>query len=105
MVYLLRALGWLIFGSGALLFIVTGGFTAVREGNALTMVAGVMMPVGMFVTATCTMVHNWRVLRRRRAQEAAEEPASPASPGAPEKQYRVRPLKKPEAPSDAGQAE
>lgn len=65
MVLALRALGWLLFGAGAILFIALGGFGAVRDGNVVAMVAGVLMPVGMFVTALCTVIARWAEMRRR----------------------------------------
>ncbi|MBI2931690.1 MAG: hypothetical protein HYY16_08565 [Planctomycetes bacterium] len=89
MTYVFRALGWLLFGAGAIVFIGTGGFTAVRDGSVLTMAAGILMPVGMFITAMSNVIRTWKWMRAR-----PEKPESQPSedPPASQKQYRVRPL-------------
>jgi len=93
MVYVFRALGWLLFGSGAIVFIALGGFSAAREGNMLAMVAGVAMPVGMMVTAGCTMIANWRNIRSRPAAETlTADAATAANREKPLKQYSARKL-------------
>jgi hypothetical protein len=93
MVYLFRAIGWLLFGSGAIVFIALGGFGAAREGNMLAMAAGVAMPVGMLVTASCTLVANWKNLRSRPAAETlTADAATAATRDKPAKQYSARKL-------------
>jgi hypothetical protein len=91
MVWFVRALGWLLFGCGALIFIATGGFRAVGERSILTMAGGVMMPVGMLLTAACTLVANWRAMHPRpeEMRERVEAHRVNAPPG---KQYKARPL-------------
>jgi hypothetical protein len=90
---ILRAFGWLLFGGGAITFIALGGFTAAREGNMLAMAAGVLMPIGMLLTATSTLVSNWAAARSR-AQLGPNpfQEARPEAPPRPDKSYAARPL-------------
>ncbi len=65
---LLRAIGWLLFGLGALLFIATGAYEGLRDKSIVTMTGAVLMPVGIL----CTMAATIAAWRKMRAKPPAE---------------------------------
>ena len=93
MVHALRIFGWLIFGSGLTFFLMNGGVSNVRD--RLSMIALILMPVGMVFTSSATIL-AWRRNMKRMAEEVRrrrEPPAPPPpAPAGPEKHYGARKL-------------
>ncbi len=70
MIVVLRAVGWLLFGVGALLFIATGAYDGIRSKSIVTMVGAVLMSVGILCTMGATIA-AWRKMRAKPPRPSA----------------------------------